>query len=529
VPTTAMQLSRARTALCAPAARVAAARLLQPALFSSLLSRRSALHTAAFGRGQVALHTTAAAATGRNRASALQSKPCTATSPWRRWLSSSSSSSDGSQPLAAHFVPFARTLPQAQEAYLSWARRQRFAPDSIKTLSAITDTDEAYLPFFVFDVAVVSRFGGRVGKRSFESQYNPQTRQYEMRPVVHWRRVPLEVTGSAAAYSSDQPQMQVYGAFKFKWQPIQVVKSPLTGRLRTPASMQPNDFRGKEVHVFEMKPDTAHGRILEFVRQQEQARGEELLRQRYGADEVDVDAEVSILNLSVRRVYQPAYIFHLQHLGQNFEVIVNGQTGAIQGQFIYSETKIAAAFAVPTTALWLYAATFAHTVPMGPISFVVCVMLPTVIAGVAGRWWAHAREYLREQKRESDRAADAALREGSWREQQWAQQQRQQTAGQSDHRRTEKQYEQRYEQAYQRQQPREQPAKPKKTHYDVLGIQPGASLEDIRSAFRAKSFQWHPDVNKGHEAQASERFREVLEAYQTLRDPVKRAQYDCSI
>jgi DnaJ-class molecular chaperone len=62
----------------------------------------------------------------------------------------------------------------------------------------------------------------------------------------------------------------------------------------------------------------------------------------------------------------------------------------------------------------------------------------------------------------------------------------------------------------------------------VLGLKKGASLDDIRSSFRAKSFQYHPDVAKD-KATASERFREVLEAYQTLRDPVKRAQYDATL
>jgi hypothetical protein len=378
-------------------------------------------------------------------------------------------------------------LPQAQDAYLEWARKQRFAPDTIKSLNAIVDTDESYLPFFAFDLACVTRFGGRIGFRTLVSQYNPSTRQTEMRTVTNWRRVPLEPTGTVAHYSSDLPNMQIYGAFRYKWEPIQVVKGPLAGRVVTPAQMAPNDFRGREVHVFEMKPDTAHGRVLEFVRTQEQARGENLLRQRYQADEVDVEAEVRILSLNVRRVYLPAYVFHLQHLGKNFEVMVNGQTGAVWGQHIYSETKIATAFALPATAVWAYAALFAHAVPLGPLSFVLCVMAPTVIAGVAGRWWANIRETLREQKREHDRAADAALKEGSWRAEQWAQQQQQQSAGRAQHERTESRYEQRYEQAYQKQgqaPPRYQPRAPARSSVSHVRTLQGRSPSALRSDAR---------------------------------------------
>src|ERR1700750_275538 len=61
-------------------------------------------------------------------------------------------------------------------------------------------------------------------------------------------------------------------------------------------------------------------------------------------------------------------------------------------------------------------------------------------------------------------------------------------------------------------------------YYDALGVPRDASTEDIRRAYRRLARQYHPDVNK--EPGAEDRFKEVSAAYEGLRDPEKREQYD---
>ena len=64
----------------------------------------------------------------------------------------------------------------------------------------------------------------------------------------------------------------------------------------------------------------------------------------------------------------------------------------------------------------------------------------------------------------------------------------------------------------------------KRDYYEVLGISHNASDEDIKQAFRKLAFQYHPDHN--HDDTASEKFKEVNEAYEILSDPEKRSNYD---
>ncbi|MBQ1958864.1 MAG: DnaJ domain-containing protein, partial [Firmicutes bacterium] len=65
----------------------------------------------------------------------------------------------------------------------------------------------------------------------------------------------------------------------------------------------------------------------------------------------------------------------------------------------------------------------------------------------------------------------------------------------------------------------------KRDYYEVLGLQKGASDEEIKKAFRKMAMKYHPDRNQG-DKEAEEKFKEVNEAYSVLSDPDKKSKYD---
>ena len=65
----------------------------------------------------------------------------------------------------------------------------------------------------------------------------------------------------------------------------------------------------------------------------------------------------------------------------------------------------------------------------------------------------------------------------------------------------------------------------KRDYYDVLGVQKNSSEDDIKKAFRNLAKENHPDKNPGDQ-QAEKRFKEISEAYETLKDSQSRSAYD---
>lgn len=65
----------------------------------------------------------------------------------------------------------------------------------------------------------------------------------------------------------------------------------------------------------------------------------------------------------------------------------------------------------------------------------------------------------------------------------------------------------------------------KRDYYEILGVQKGASADEIKKAYRKVAMQYHPDRNPGDNA-AEEKFKEAAEAYEVLSDTNKKAQYD---
>lgn len=63
-----------------------------------------------------------------------------------------------------------------------------------------------------------------------------------------------------------------------------------------------------------------------------------------------------------------------------------------------------------------------------------------------------------------------------------------------------------------------------KNFYEILGVTESSTEDDIKKSFKNLAKKYHPDLNKEHDAEKN--FKDINEAYDTLKDPNKRAQYD---
>lgn len=67
-----------------------------------------------------------------------------------------------------------------------------------------------------------------------------------------------------------------------------------------------------------------------------------------------------------------------------------------------------------------------------------------------------------------------------------------------------------------------------KSLYEILCVEPNATMAEIRAAYLKQAKRWHPDRNAGNKEEAERRFKDIAHAYEVLSNPEKRAAYDAA-
>lgn len=67
------------------------------------------------------------------------------------------------------------------------------------------------------------------------------------------------------------------------------------------------------------------------------------------------------------------------------------------------------------------------------------------------------------------------------------------------------------------------------TYYEILGVSREFTEQELQGAYRKLAIQHHPDKNRGNEKEATEKFKQIQEAYSVLSDQQKRIRYDAKL
>ncbi|EDQ92015.1 uncharacterized protein MONBRDRAFT_31143 [Monosiga brevicollis MX1] len=310
-----------------------------------------------------------------------------------RWLGPRTVSATRHVQLAAaqpRAVPFAITKEEAKQALKAWI--PALASQSwVRQLQA-AEPEVAYLPFYVFNVKAHSRFQGDVVQRRKRAVFDAEKQVYEPRDAEELRSINGWLDAGISTYDGSTHDMQVYAGFRFRRQYVQAVKGSYAAtaeafhsakHLQPPAvlaakSSEPETTNASyeateagtspsiptsatasldsEIPVvlpFEMFPTFAWELARTRVEAAELAMAERCMLAQYDhALRVEnIKINTVILDSNVTTVYLPAFIFHAQ-VGKNaVRVFVNGVTGEVGGEKVYSSAISGTAAGIVSGAL----------------------------------------------------------------------------------------------------------------------------------------------------------------------------------
>ncbi|MCO5547623.1 hypothetical protein L7F22_001074 [Adiantum nelumboides] len=453
-------------------------------------------------------------------------------SPWQLLLTRSWSRASLDEKLRV--VPFTRSVDEAMAAYDQHHRSIfSYLPSRAPLLR------ENFLPFWaVFSNVRVKIMSADLGFTRTHPVYNFRTKRYEYRTSTVYKAYTWTSQSSlnwtASFEPASHPTMQIYASFDYPRGYVNGIlgKDTFHGAQQlTPEMLEDAHHLGRVrgLEEFRMRPGEALTKAREAINRDAREEAKRLLKSQYGADDVRfVDLNVDYLSLSMSPVYVPVFIFESKYLGETVLTFVNGSTLVAGGQRLYNAPV--AAFAGATIAAF-GAAVLAGSglppidviltrllLPAAAVGFLLAFVYPLAALKVRNRFraneeWTHFQHIWDGGMWDEEYVKPFGTYKGGT-----GREQAQREKAQDKER-------QGYEWSRFRQTSLKRDSK---GYYATLGLPPGASEKDIKSAFRYLALKHHPDryLKEGEKEQAKVRFQKITAAYEVLRDANKRKLYD---
>ena len=225
-------------------------------------------------------------------------------------------------------IPFKIDKNSAKEIVGKWLKRRYLAPGELKTLYQRGDFNGIYVPYWTFDADADADYTGMGGRKRVE-HYRDKDGKMQSRTVTDWYPTRGHVHNFfddvLVSASSHHDRSLLDGVDDYD--------------TKQTASYAPDYMSGYGAESFNINLDSAHGTAIGRMKSslQDMAR-QDILRRYDSAKDVHINARFK--NETYKHILLPVYAVTYHYKNKVYNVLVNGQTGSIKGQYPKSVVKI---------------------------------------------------------------------------------------------------------------------------------------------------------------------------------------------
>ncbi|KAK4526895.1 hypothetical protein GAYE_SCF29G4813 [Galdieria yellowstonensis] len=419
---------------------------------------------------------------------------------WRNFSSSSDS----------FYLPFKLDRKQALEAFRKW-NNSLFFHKNLK--EAELTVEKIYIPFYVFDALLAVNYTCEIGFAEtvrLKSKLDNKESLFET-----WSWQPVSGNLPEVEYPSSLGIMQVYAGFERLKRYMNFIRSlevtgtlPYHKDLTKEARIEPFSLEEKDAY------DSIHLQIFE----REEKRCRLAILKEFGAERIrNLRTNLVFKRFVSRRIYLPAFEVSFSGVGgRTFKAWINGRDGDTVGDRLYSVMKSSLAGAAISTSTFL----LCRVTGVAPWLEIADLLRSIFISSFSSGFLAYFGSLFLWLRSRLELYSELRYFQGN----------KYQDEANQHETKFRRAYEKRKQESYESYSRYHQSPSnvPSRSYYDILGLPRGASIEQVKSAFRKLAMEHHPDRQRDpmSKQKASERFREIVTAYETLKDPIKKREYD---
>jgi len=218
-------------------------------------------------------------------------------------------------------IPFKTTIEQSRQLAKNWLGQGWFHPDELAASSILRRFTGIYLPFWTFDAEITAQWKAQVGYQKTVRHYNASQKRWETRTKIDWRWetgiVPLSiddllVTGSSPNRISHTILQRIYPY-----------------NMKDLVAYHPDYLAGWQAQAYETTLTDAWETGKQIIRSQAK---EACYRDIPTSHVRNFSMTADFADESWRYILLPVYLAAYKFQDQTFQIMVNGQTGAVEGQ-----------------------------------------------------------------------------------------------------------------------------------------------------------------------------------------------------